>query len=72
MFGNDDDYLIEPYHNVDFESDDVAGNISTVMFYMIRHTVSVVMNKMIEFRMMMITMDHQVLITMKMVVMYIQ
>ena len=27
--GNDDDYLIEPCHNVDFESDDV-----TVMFCM--------------------------------------
>ena len=53
--GHDDDYLIESYH-VDFESDDVAGNISTVMFYMVRHTVSFMINKMIEFRMMTITM----------------
>ena len=39
MFGNDDDYLIEPYHNVDFESDDVSGNISTVMFYMMNKII---------------------------------
>ena len=55
------DYLTKTY----FEHDDVAENISTVIFYTIKHILRFLMNKMIELWIM-ITM---VLISKKMVVM---